>query len=56
MGLSSARLYCSGTNLLLLMDHIGDWGYDPEMNNIRSYPLMRSFTLGMNASLKKSLQ
>jgi TonB-linked SusC/RagA family outer membrane protein len=56
LGLSGARVYCTGTNLLLLVDHLGDWGYDPEMNNIRSYPLMRTFTLGMSASLRKSLQ
>jgi TonB-linked SusC/RagA family outer membrane protein len=56
MGLSGARVYFSGTNLLTIDDHIGDWGYDPEMSNIRSYPLMRTLTLGMSASLRKSLQ
>ncbi len=55
LGLAGARVYCTGTNLLLLVDHVGDWGYDPEMNNIRAYPLMRTFTLGMSASLRKSL-
>ena len=55
LGLASARVYFTGTNLLLLRDHLGDWGFDPEMRNIRAYPLMRTFTLGMTASLKKSL-
>jgi len=55
LGLASARVYFTGTNLLLLRDHMGDWGFDPEMRNIRAYPLMRTFTLGMTASLKKSL-
>ncbi len=54
-GLAGASVYFAGANLLLLVDHLGDWGYDPEMDNIRAYPLMRTFTLGMNASLRKSL-
>jgi len=56
LGLASASVYCTGSNLLLLIDHVGDWGYDPEMVNIRAYPLMRTVTLGMTASLKRSLQ
>jgi len=56
MGLAGARVYFTGTNLLLLMDHLGDWGYDPEMDNIRAYPLMRTFTLGMSANLRRTVK
>jgi TonB-linked SusC/RagA family outer membrane protein len=56
LGLSAATLHVTGTNLLMLNDHFGDWGYDPEMNNIRSYPLMRTFAVGMDVSLKRSVQ
>ena len=56
MGLAGARVYVTGTNLLLLMDHLRDWGYDPEMNNIRAYPLMRTFTLGMSANLRRTVK
>jgi len=54
MGLAGARVYLTGTNLLLLMDHLGDWGYDPEMDNIRAYPLMRTFTFGLSANLRRA--
>jgi hypothetical protein len=47
-GANSAKLYFTGNNLAILSDHIGDWGYDPEANNIRSYPLMRTLSLGLN--------
>jgi hypothetical protein len=33
-----------------------DWGYDPEMDNIRAYPLMRTFTLGMSANLRRTVK
>jgi TonB-linked SusC/RagA family outer membrane protein len=56
LGLNSASLHFTGTNLLMLNDHFGDWGYDPEMNNIRSYPLMRTFAVGVDVSLKRSVQ
>jgi len=56
MGLAGARAYLTGTNLLLLIDHVGDWGFDPEMSNIRAYPLMRTFTLGMSANLRRTVQ
>ncbi len=55
IGLAGARAYLTGTNLLLLIDHVGDWGFDPEMSNIRAYPLMRTFTLGMSANLRRGL-
>jgi TonB-linked SusC/RagA family outer membrane protein len=56
LGLAGARVYLTGTNLLLLIDHVGDWGFDPEMSNIRAYPLMRTFTLGMSANLRRTVQ
>ena len=56
IGLNSATVHFTGTNLLILNDHIGDWGFDPEMNNIRAYPLMRTFAVGMDVSLKRGVQ
>jgi TonB-linked SusC/RagA family outer membrane protein len=47
----NVRVFFIGTNLLLLHDNIGDWGFDPEVNNIRSYPNMKTFSLGLNVSL-----
>jgi hypothetical protein len=55
LGVNSARVYFAGTNLFMLNENFGDWGFDPEMNNIRSYPLMRTVTLGMSVSLRKAL-
>ena len=51
LGSRDARLYVSGENLALLHDKIGDWNYDPEMDDIRAYPLMRTVSVGMNFSL-----
>jgi hypothetical protein len=56
LGLSAATLHFTGTNVLMLKDHFRDWGYDPEMNNIRSYPLMRTFAVGMDVSLNRRVQ
>ena len=53
LGMNTARLYFTGTNLALLYDRFDDWGFDPEMNNIRAYPLMRTFSLGLDVSLKR---
>src|SRR5437764_4338703 len=36
------RSYFTGTNLLLLMDHLGDWGYDPEMDKDRKSTRLNS--------------
>ena len=54
LGANGARLYFTGTNLALLYDQMGDWGYDPEMDDIRAYPLMRTFSLGMNLTLGRN--
>jgi TonB-linked SusC/RagA family outer membrane protein len=54
-GVNRARVYVTGTNLALLHDNFDEWGFDPEVTNsndgnIRSYPLMRTWSLGMNVS------
>jgi TonB-linked SusC/RagA family outer membrane protein len=52
MGIATARLYVSGTNLFTMSKF---WkGYDPELNNNTGevYPLMRTFTLGINIGFK----
>ncbi|PYO70942.1 MAG: hypothetical protein DMD64_16395, partial [Gemmatimonadetes bacterium] len=56
LGVSSATLHFTGTNLFILNDHIGDWGYDPEMSNIRAYPLMRTFAVGVDVALRRRVQ
>jgi TonB-linked SusC/RagA family outer membrane protein len=56
LGVSGATLHFTGTNLLILKDHFGDWGFDPEMNNIRAYPLMRTFAVGVDVSLRRRVQ
>ena len=53
VGARDARVYVTGTNLALLFDHMGEWNYDPEMDDIRAYPLMRTFVVGMNFSLAR---
>lgn len=50
-GAHDARAYVTGSNLALLFDHMGEWNYDPEMDDIRAYPLMRTVVAGMNVSL-----
>jgi TonB-linked SusC/RagA family outer membrane protein len=56
LGVNRATLYFTGTNLVMVQDNFGDWGFDPETNNIRSYPLMRTLSLGMDVSLGKRFQ
>jgi hypothetical protein len=51
VGADQARVFVTGTNLLLLHENFGDWGFDPEANNIRSYPLMRTLSIGLDVSL-----
>lgn len=53
LGSRDARLYVSGQNLALLYDKIGDWNFDPEMDDIRAYPLMRTVSVGMNFSVNR---
>ncbi|HEY9487767.1 MAG TPA: TonB-dependent receptor, partial [Chryseosolibacter sp.] len=49
--MKSVRLFYNGTNLALLHDNIGDWNHDPELNNIRAYPMMATHSLGLNIGL-----
>jgi hypothetical protein len=47
--IKKARLFFTGTNLLMI------WSkneiYDPEMNSITAYPMMRGYSLGLNVGL-----
>lgn len=49
--MKSIRMFYNGTNLALLYDKIGDWNHDPELNNIRAYPMMATHSLGLNIGL-----
>ena len=49
--MKSIRLFYNGSNLALLYDKIGDWNHDPELNNIRAYPMMATHSLGLNIGL-----
>jgi len=46
--ISQVKLFLMGSNLFLLQDHIKS--YDPENTSITSYPLMRSYSFGINLS------
>jgi TonB-linked SusC/RagA family outer membrane protein len=48
-GLRNVRLFFTGTNLLMI--YSGNEIYDPEMNNITSYPMMKNFSFGLNIGL-----
>ncbi|AXY73227.1 TonB-dependent receptor [Paraflavitalea soli] len=48
-GMKSARVYFTGSNLLMI--YSGNNIYDPEMNNILSYPMMAGYSLGVNIGL-----
>ena len=52
-GARDARMYVTASNLALLYDKVGDWNFDPEMDDIRAYPLMRTVVVGMNISLTR---
>lgn len=45
---SQAKLFFMGTNLCLLQDKIK--AYDPENSSIMNYPLMRTYSFGINLS------
>ncbi|WP_343556345.1 TonB-dependent receptor [Sphingobacterium sp.] len=47
-GLGQLKLFFMGTNLFLLQDKIK--AYDPENSSIMAYPLMKSYSLGINLS------
>lgn len=48
MGLSQMKFFLMGTNLFLLQDKIK--AYDPENSSIMNYPLMRTYSFGINVS------
>jgi TonB-linked SusC/RagA family outer membrane protein len=48
IGLNGLNVYLNATNLFFLSEHIGI--YDAEINSIGAYPMMRSFTCGLNIS------
>ena len=48
-GVKNCRVYFTGTNMLMI--YTGNKIYDPEMNNILSYPMMASYTFGLNLGL-----
>ena len=47
-GLSQMKFFLMGTNLFLLQDKIK--AYDPENSSIMNYPLMRTYSFGINVS------
>ncbi len=47
-GFSQVKLFLMGTNLFLLQDKIK--AYDPENSSIMNYPLMRSYSFGVNVT------
>lgn len=47
-GLSQLKFFLMGTNLFLLQDKIK--AYDPENTSITHYPLMKSYSFGVNVS------
>jgi hypothetical protein len=49
IGLSNARVFFTGSNLLML--YSANKIYDPEMNNITSYPMMKGYSFGLNLGL-----
>jgi TonB-linked SusC/RagA family outer membrane protein len=48
-GIKSSRIFFTGTNLLMI--YSGNDLYDPEVNNILSYPMMRGYSFGLNLGL-----
>ncbi|HET7898254.1 MAG TPA: hypothetical protein VFL47_11300, partial [Flavisolibacter sp.] len=48
-GLKNVRVFFSGTNLVML--YSANKIYDPEMNSILSYPMMKNFSFGLNIGL-----
>lgn len=46
---NNIRLFFTGTNMLLL--YSGVKTHDPEVNNIRAYPMMKTYSFGLNINL-----
>lgn len=49
INMKNARVFFTGTNLLMV--YSGNDIYDPEMNSILSYPMMKSYSFGLNIGL-----
>ena len=47
--LKSARVFFNGSNMLMIYSK--NKIYDPEMNNIQSYPMMKNYSFGLNIGL-----
>jgi TonB-linked SusC/RagA family outer membrane protein len=48
-GLRNIRVFFNGANLLMI--HSSNKIYDPEMNSITSYPMMKNYSFGLNIGL-----
>jgi hypothetical protein len=48
-GLKNVRVFFNGANLLMI--YSGNKIYDPEMNSITSYPMMKNYSFGLNIGL-----
>jgi TonB-linked SusC/RagA family outer membrane protein len=48
-GIKSGRIFFTGTNLLMV--YSGNHLYDPEVNAITSYPMMKAYSFGLNLGL-----
>ena len=44
------RIFVSGSNLLIIYDHMKELGFDPETNDFWYYPPQRLFNFGVNLS------
>ncbi len=50
IGIRNLRVYLSGENLFYI--NTGNWKYsDPEISEWRSYPILRSYSVGLNISI-----
>ncbi|RQP08313.1 MAG: hypothetical protein EAS52_25400 [Parapedobacter sp.] len=47
-GAQGLRVSVSGSNLLILYDHMKDMGFDPETHDFWYYPLQRVLNFGVN--------
>jgi TonB-linked SusC/RagA family outer membrane protein len=49
IGVSNVRVFFTGTNLAMI--YSGNKIYDPEMNSITAYPMMKTYSFGINIGL-----
>lgn len=49
LNIQSAKLFFTGSNLFMI--YSGNHIYDPEVNNIRAYPIMKTYSFGLNLGL-----